>query len=109
MEVDERKTSPSSLEVQLFRQVEEQSELCDVTVQVGTWVRSFSMTTSASFMPVFNNFLLLISSHPMVFTNAPSYINDSNKWSSIICLSFPPKHIPIRVVLSSTSFIIVLL
>ena len=32
---------PQFLTQHLYQQVEEQSDLCDVTIQVGTWVSSF--------------------------------------------------------------------
>lgn len=41
MQVDETKTKPKSLWSHLYQQVEEQSDSCDVTVQVGSWKRKF--------------------------------------------------------------------
>ena len=38
MEVDENKTRPKSLWAHLYQQVQEQSEFCDVTVEVNSWV-----------------------------------------------------------------------
>ena len=38
MQVDETKTKPRSLWAHLYQQVQEQSQFCDVTVQVNAWV-----------------------------------------------------------------------
>ena len=36
--MDTAKTKPPCLSEHLLKQVEEQSDFCDVTVQLGTWV-----------------------------------------------------------------------
>ena len=40
MEIDESKSKLPSLRQHLLQQVEEQSDFCDVTVQLGTWVNT---------------------------------------------------------------------
>ena len=41
MQIDDTKSKPPSLWQHLLRQVEEQSDFCDITVQLGTWVNIY--------------------------------------------------------------------
>ena len=45
MQVDETKTRPRSLRTHLYQQVQEQSQFCDVTVQVNSWVNTYMYIT----------------------------------------------------------------